>query len=358
MTVKTAIDFGEIKVFDATVEPYVLIGCKRAPHPDALVRGHNLYPLLARELANRGSLERVREEIQRLPDHLQTEISVFPQTRLTSSEWRIEDEEVNHLFERLMSMGTPLGEFVKGRLYMGVKTGLNEAFVIDQAKRDELIEEDPRSTELIKPWLRGRDIGRWKAESAGLYVVFTSRGVDIEKYPAVLEHLRWFRTGLEDRATAGVHPWFELQQPQEGIYHEFALPKIIWPDIARGMRFAYDDSGCFLGNTCYVMPTSSIWLLTLMNSDLFDFLLCQLTNSLRGGFVRLFSQHTTQLPILTPNPATQRRLATVARAGVAGKAVDEDKLNAMVYDLYGLSPSEVRLVKEWFERRSLESSWE
>ena len=131
-----------------------------------------------------------------------------------------------------MNQGTPLGEFVKGRLYMGVKTGLNEAFVIDQAKRDELIEEDPRSAELIKPWLRGRDIGRWKAESAGLYIIFTSRGVDIEKYPAILEHLKWFRTDLEKRATANVHPWYELQQPQEGIYHEFAVPKIIWPDIA------------------------------------------------------------------------------------------------------------------------------
>ena len=289
---------------------------------------------------------------------MQTEISVFPQTRLTSSEWRIEDEEVNRLFEQLMCMGKPLGEFVNGRLYRGVVTGLNEAFVIDQAKRDELIEEDPRSTELIKPWLRGRDIRRWKAEPAGLYIIFTNRGVDIERYPAILEHLRWFRTGLEDRATADVHPWYELQQPQEGIYHEFAVPKIIWPDIAREVRFAHDITGSYLGNTAYAMPTNTTWLLPVLNSDLVEFLLCQITNSLRGGFLRLIHQYVTQVPIVTSDRNTQRQLASIARAGIAGKPVDYDKTNEMVYDLYGLSASEVGLVKEWFERRSLESSWE
>ena len=353
MTVLTVIDFGEVKVFDAAVEPYVRVGRKSTPGPNAAVQGHNLYPLLTRELANRGSLERVREEIQRLPEHLETEASVFPQKRLAGSEWRIEDEEINRLFERLMNQGTPLGEFVKGRLYMGVKTGLNEAFVIDQAKRDELIEEDPRSAELIKPWLRGRDIGRWKAESAGLYIIFTSRGVDIEKYPAILEHLKWFRTDLEKRATANVHPWYELQQPQEGIYHEFAVPKIIWPDIAREVRFAYDTVGSYLDMTCFTIPGESQWLLALLNSELSEFLLCQLTSSLRGGFLRPKRQWMSRLPIVTPNRNTQQRLAAIARTGVTGTSVDDDKLNKTVFDLYGLSPAEVRLVKGWFERRSL-----
>ena len=365
MTIKTVVDFGEVKVFDATVEPYVLVGHKTVPYSDSTVAGHNLYPLLARELSSRGSVEPVREEIQRLPEHLAVEMSVFPQNRLTGSEWRIEDEEINRLFERLTNQGKSLGEFVNRHLYMGIKTGLNEAFVIDQAKRDELIEEDSRSIELIKPWLRGKDIGRWKAESSGLYIIFTNRGVDIEKYPAILEHLKWFRRfrdekgvekGLEKRATADVHPWYELQQPQEGIYQEFAAPKIVWPDIAREVRFASDTDGSYLDMTCFTIPTGSQWLLALLNSDLSEFLLCQLTSSLRGGFLRPKRQYMTRLPIVTPNPTTQRQLAAIAASGVAGKPIDEDELNSIVYDLYGLSPAEVRLVEGWFERRSLESS--
>ena len=362
LAIKRVIDFGDLPLFDANGKaiaayPAVLVGQSSADSAENVAAVADLALPIRRQLSQSGlkdNPENVRGVLENLDSVLsRNETQNFPQAMLKKDGWVLEDPALVQLFDRLMNQGKPLGEFVKGRLYRGVVTGLNEAFVIDYAKRDELIEEDPRSAEVIKPWLRGRDIGRWKAESAGLYIIFTSRGVDIEKYPAILEHLRWFRTGLENRATADVHPWYELQQPQEGIYHEFAVPKIIWPDIARGMRFAYDDSGCFLGNTCYVMPTSSMWLLTLMNSDLFDFLLCQLTNSLRGGFVRLFSQHTTQLPILTPNAATQRRLATVARAGVAGKTVDDEKLNEMVCDLYGLSQAEVRLVKEWFERRSL-----
>ena len=62
--------------------------------------------------------------------------------------WVLEDPALIRLFERLMNRGTPLGEFVKGHINYGIKTGLNEAFVIDQAKRDELIEEDPQSAEL------------------------------------------------------------------------------------------------------------------------------------------------------------------------------------------------------------------
>ena len=160
--------------------------------------------------------------------------------------WVLEDPALVRLFEHLMNQGTPLGQFVKGRIYYGIKTGLNEAFVIDQTKRDELIEEDPRSAELIKPWLRGRHIRRWKAHSPGLYIIFTSRGVDIDQYPAIEEHLKWFRGALEQRATAHLHPWFELQQPQEGIYHEFANHKIVWPDITSQVRFAYDSNGSYL----------------------------------------------------------------------------------------------------------------
>ena len=123
-----------------------------------------------------------------------------------------------------------------------------------------MIEEDPRSAELIKPWLRGRDIGRWKAESAGLYIIFTNRGVDSEQYPAILKHLRWFRGDLENRATSDVHPWYELQQPQEGIYHEFAVPKIIYPEFARSVRFTFDSSGSYVNNKCYILPTNNTWL--------------------------------------------------------------------------------------------------
>ena len=291
LAIDRVIDFGEVKIFDATVEPYVLIGHKTAPELSRTLLGHNLHGPLTRALGGRGSVERVREEIQGLTEYLKAEVSSFPQSRLTDAEWRIEDEQINVLFERLMNQGTPLGELVKNQIYMGVKTGLNSAFVIDQAKRDELVEDDPRSAELIKPWLRGKDIKRWKADWTGLYIIFTNRGVKIDQYPAIQEHLMWFRSQLEGRATSHTHPWYELQQPQEGIYHEFDGPKVILPDFARTVRFTFDSDGHFIANTCYFIPNASRWLLAFMNSSLFEFLLSQITNTPPGGFMKLHSDY-------------------------------------------------------------------
>ena len=252
-----------------------------------------------------------------------------------------------------MNEGMPLGEYAGGRIHLGVITGLNQAFVINKAKRDELIDADPKSAEIIKPWLRGRDIERWKPEWAGYYVIFTSRRVEIDRYPAVREHLQRYLPQLERRAIAHLYPYYELQQPQEGIYHEFSSPKIVWPDIAREVRFAFDPDGNFLGNSTYFMPTCSVWPLAVMNSDLAEFLLCQMANTLRGGFLRLFYRHISRLPIVIPASATRGRLESIAEAGVAGESVDTDDLNGMVYDLYGLSANDVALINDWFERRSL-----
>ena len=362
LAIRKVIDFGDLPLFDANGKaiaayPAVLVGQRAEDSNGHTAAVADLALPVRQQLLQsnqKDNPENVRGVLKDLSEVLLgNEIPHFPQAMLKADGWVLEDPALVRLFERMMNLGKPLGEFVGGRLYRGVVTGLNEAFVIDQAKRDELIEEDPRSAELIKPWLRGRDIGRWTAKSAGLNIIFTSRGVDIDQYPVVQEHLKWFRSDLEKRATANIHPWYELQQPQEGIYHEFAVPKIVWPDIAREVRFAYDTSGYFLGNTSYIMPTSSTWLLTLLNSALLECLICQLTNSLRGGFIRLFSQHTSQLPIVTPNRTTLRELNAIATAGVASGPVDEDKLNEIVYDLYDLSPAEVRLLEGWFQRRSL-----
>ena len=149
-----------------------------------------------------------------------------------------------------------------------------------------------------------------------------------------------------------MHPWYELQQPQEGIYHHFSQHKIVWPDIAREVRFAYDMDESYLGNTGYIMPTDSLWMLAVLNSHLIEFLLCQITSSLRGGFVRLIHQYVSRLPVVSPDATLQLRLTAIAQLGVSGETVD-DELNDIVYWLYGLSERDIGLVKSWFERRSL-----
>ncbi len=364
--IQRVIDFGDLPLFEANGKaiaayPAVLIGSRSDDAAGHALKVADLAGPVRKTLSydnlkiNTESVRGVLEDLDGLLE--KAEISNFPQIMLQKDGWILEDPALIRLFERLMNQGTPLGEFVKGRIYRGVVTGLNEAFVIDQDKRDELIEEDSRSADLIKPWLRGRDIRRWRAHSPGLHVIFTSRGVDIEQYPVVQEHLSWFRGGLEGRATAHLHPWYELQQPQEGIYHEFAHPKIVWPDIAREIRFAYDTTGSYLGNTSYVMPTESIWMLPVMNSTLAEFLLCQITSSLRGGFLRLFSEYTASLPIVEPDADARTELETLANEilglGVSPGQVEavEREMDSIVFHVYGLPATERKLVLDWLSER-------
>ena len=351
------IDFGEAAIFEATVEPYVLVGKKTPPRTDHEVHTHNLYPLLAQTLGRGAGVETTREYLTDLTVFLDDEVSTLPQHRFTRGGWRIDDPAVLDLFERLINQGTPLGEFVNGRIYYGIKTGLNHAFVVDQTTREALVTCDPRSNEIIRPWVRGRDIKRWSVDWAGLYVLHIPWTLDISEYPAIEEHLSKFKEKLQKRPEVrkGVFPWFCLSRWAAGYHQEFYLPKIVWPDIARQVRFGFDVSGSYLNDKGYIMPANSVWILALLNSTLFEFIICQITNSLRGGFLQMKRQYTTLLPIVTPDKATERNLESIAKAGIAGEDIDANELDTVACNLYGLSRSEVALIDSWFERRNLHS---
>ena len=365
LRIHRVIDFGDLPLFEANGKaiaayPAVLIGNRSHDSAGHVLTVADLAGPVRKAIADvdlKVNPESVRGVLEDLDGLLaRSEAGAFPQVLLKKDGWILEDPALVRLFVRLMDQGTPLGESVEGRVYAGVKTGLNKAFVIDQAKRDELVEEDPHSADLIKPWLRGADINRWKADWADLYIIFTSRGVDIEQYPAIKEHLNWFRGDLEKRATSSLHPWYELQQPQEGIHHLFAHSKIVWPDITPEARFAYDATGSYLDMTCFSMPTRSAWMLAIMNSGLVEFLLCQVTSALRGGYLRPKRQYTTRLPIVTPDAEAQAGLESLTNEILYVESPDlisgiEREIDTIVFDVYGLSAPERKFVLDWLVER-------
>ena len=343
------------------VLPAVLVGSRSDSIAEHVLKVADLAGPVRKALSDdnvKVNAESVRGVLEDLDGLLaRAEISDFPQVMLKKDGWVLEDLAIVRLFERLMNQGTPLGEFVNGRVYRGVVTGLNEAFVIDQAKSDELIKDDPRSAELIKPWLRGRDIRRWKADWAEKYIVFTNRGVDIDQYPAIKDHLSWFRRDLEKRATAHLHPWYELQQPQEGIYHEFTHHKIVWPEFARSVRFTFDPDGSYVNNKCYMIPVDNKWLLAVLNASLSEFLLCQVTSSLLGKFMQLYYHYTIRLPVVTPEEDARAELEAltdeILSLGDSPEQVEaiEREIDSIVFHVYGLTASERKLVLDWLGER-------
>lgn len=122
--------------------------------------------------------------------------------------------------------------------------------MVDRATRERLIAQDPKSAELLKPWLEGKDLKRWRAEPRDLWIIYIPKNrIDIEDYPAVKAHLLPFKDRLEKRATR--QAWFELQQAQEAYVPAFEATKIMYTDMADRCAFSLDSREFFLSNTCY-----------------------------------------------------------------------------------------------------------
>lgn len=201
-------------------------------------------------------------------------------SQLSSEAWSLEPPAVAALLDKLRHNGMPLVEAAGCRPLYGVKTGFNEAFLIDTAARDRLVRDDPNAAEIIKPYLRGQDIDRWQPDWAGLWMIFARRGIAIERYPSILRHLEGYREQLEPRPDdwrpsspndawkgrkPGRHAWFELQDAID-YWQEFAKPKIVFTEITWQPSFALDRDSRFINNTAYTLTTDDPAILAALNS--------------------------------------------------------------------------------------------
>jgi type I restriction-modification system DNA methylase subunit len=225
--------------------------------------------------------------------------------------WSLVDKQSQTLLDKLKKAGVPLGEYVKGKIFYGIKTGLNEAFVINTETKNQLIEEDPKSAELIKPFLLGRDIKRYGSPDSGRYLILIPRGWTHEhtrnsrsvwnwfkeNYPAVARHLEPYADKAQKRYDKGEY-WWELRTCD--YYEGFEKPKIILPDISVEGNFLLDQDGHFYSaNTTYIICSSDKYLLGILNSSLMTFFYRNNFAAYRGGFLRFFTQYLEKLPIHT-----------------------------------------------------------
>lgn len=294
------------------------------------------------------------------------------QTALSQPVWSFAKSDNEGLMTKLQELNQSLREYCDGPTCMGVKSGLTEAFVIDEATLNQILESNPSAQEIIKPFLNGRDIRRYSIEPKGLYLIYTFHGVDIKKYPAVEQHLLKYKSQLEKRATR--QEWYELQQPQHKFSQYMNKSKIIFPDIATAPRFALDEIGYYSSNTTYYIPRSDLYLLGLLNSRLGYFYFIQTCAGLEGKneiYLRFFGQYLEGFPVHpidTSVPAEKakrdRMIALVEqvtllkkKSGSAKTSQDravlqrqldatDGQIDRLVYELYGLTGDEIAIVEE------------
>src|ERR1035437_10136226 len=299
---------------------------------------------------------------------------------LNDEGWHLGNEAEQALLKKLQIVGVPLGEYVKGKIYYGIKTGLNEAFVIDEETKNILIAEDKRSEEIIKPFLAGRDIKRYQKSKSNKYLLFTKRGIDINKYPAIKNHLVQFKTQLTPKPKdwkgtdwkgrkPGSYLWYEIQDAID-YYEEFEKPKIIYPNICKQPEFTFDYNKWYTNQKCFIIALDDKYLLGILNSKLNFFLFEKYLPKLRGGFYEPSYVFFKNFPIkkideknkqekslhneivklvetmLQLNKEKQQTTTPdkLEQLNTRIKYTD-DKINKLVYQLYGLSEEEIGIVE-------------
>ena len=216
----------------------------------------------------------------------------------------LESPNVVNLRTQLRNTGMPLGKYVKAKPAFGINTAPTEMFVVDKATRDKLIAAHPSSADILKPFLHGQDLRRWHVDTPQQWLIFAYRGIAINEYPAILQHLEKYRESLSKRK--GKQEWYELPASL-GNAERFAQPKLVCPDTYNHQTFAVDTAGYYYGNTSYLIPTEETWLCGLLNSRTVEWFYSQVSNQLTIDPLRARSGYIQQIPI--PNlTSTQKAL--------------------------------------------------
>lgn len=308
---RLVMDFGELGVFDtAATDAAIFLWQKqaRAASPTAWAMVKDL-PLCYRE-GVRSHFQKLRVEV--------------PADHFGAGKPRLATSAAADLRGRMERSGPRLGELFRGKLGYGIKTGLNDAFIIDKKTKERLEQRSPASAALIKPMVYGDDIRRFESHYRNRYLIYTFHGVDMARCESVLEHLSGYRNlppkngkarGLEHRAT--VQQWWELQQPQRAYEKLFIEPKILYPDIGKESRFFLDESGLYPETTGFVVGVADWFLLAVLNSSVvwaFFGEICQaLGDKDEGGRLRLKSQYIEQLPIPDATGADRELVGNLAQ---------------------------------------------
>ena len=287
---------------------------------------------------------------------------------LKGEPWTILSPAELALKRKIEHLGKPLKEW-DINIHRGIITGCNEAFVIDEAKCEELVAEDPKSVEIIKPLLRGRDIKRYHVQWAGLYMLATDYDIDIpDKYPAIYKHLQTLGEQIESRKIKvrgkGVFSrddqgenWWNLRAC--AYYPEFEKEKVVYPNMTKFLPFVYDSNGFYTNDKSFIITGENYlkYLTGYFNSRIAAKWIRENCPELQGGtreLRKVFFENISIPPVTKSNRDLVSQIETLVDRILAAKRTDpdadvsalENEIDQLVYLLYNLTPEEIAIVEE------------
>jgi len=323
------IDFAGIKVFEtATVDVNILLYVKEKPT-------FNTWGCTIKD-----------NELKKLSLYVRQHGG---KTTFSSDEsWVILSEIEQRIKAKIEAIGTPLKEW-NVNIYRGILTGYNDAFIIDKAKKEEILancqsdEERKKTDELIRPILRGRDIKRYGYDFADLYLINTHNGVKekgikrihIEDYPAVKAHLDLYYPQLEKRADQGDTP-YNLRNC--AYIEDFYKQKIVYQELTQGSCFYLDkDATFFVSNTGYLITGENLdYLILFLNSKFIEFIFKKFYSvSLGGTGIRWLAQCIENLPIPLCQDNNYLKLQT------------EEEIENYIYETFDIDQEDINLINSF-----------
>ncbi|MEA5565784.1 TaqI-like C-terminal specificity domain-containing protein [Anabaena sp. UHCC 0399] len=257
---------------------------------------------------------------------------------IIGSTWILATDASTSLIKQMEKVGIPLNEYIQGKIYRGIVSGYNNAFYIDEIQKEELITINANNNNIIKPLVVGDNVRKWRIEYKNKYLLYIYHGIDINQFPGVIEHLQLYRQQLENRATK--QNWYELQQPQMQYISSFEKPKIIYPEMAKESRFTIDNKGLFPNNKCFIIPSSELYLLGVLNSNNVWKYLKNICSQIQGNTLELRSIYMSKIPIPIASTTEKETISQLVQKCLDAKGVNcetwEKEIDERVAALYGL----------------------
>lgn len=328
------IDFAGFKVFDsATVDVNILNVENRIPSKQT----------------SACSIKKESFDIEKLSDYVRTH--TINASFTPSDSWVILSEIEKSIKAKIEAVGTPLKDW-EIKINYGIKTGCNEAFIIDSIKRNEILnnctteEERQKTDDIIRPILRGRDIKRYGYDWANLWLINTHNGVrgripriNIEDYPAVKVHLNQYWNKICDRDDQGDTPY----NLRNCVYLEdFFKPKIVWTELSDESKFAVCNDLIPLNTVFFLTGEHLNHLLGLLNSKLIHWYFTTCIGTSSGvGTNRWLKYTIEQLPLVQ---YTNEELSQLVSSCLSNNKMDmivcESKIDNLICRMYGLTEEE------------------
>jgi adenine-specific DNA-methyltransferase len=301
-------------------------------------------------------------------------------TRLTGDTWQISNESLSQLKLKLQNdKDSILLKDITEYIFQGIASGKDEVFYINE----NIITEQNLEREIIHPILKGKDVNEYSIKWSGVFCIYpydnlTNKALDENKlklqYPNIYSYLNNNRSNLKGRPYFDNSSkfWYELWC--ERNLNKFRQLKIVNAEIAPNNRFQLDSEG-FLGNTKIFSTVlikewenEYLYVLGLLNSNIMNFYHKQISVPKAGGFFEYKTQFINLYPIKKVTEKSkfnhdiiiefvQQMLDAKSKLESAKLEKDIDyyekkcmslnsKINTLVYQLYGLSDDEIKIIEE------------